>query len=206
MPAFSFRHVKELYSGFWTKSAEFVEVLAKSIELSPENTAETAVREDMNRKYYGDQLESSECLQEETLPRSGAMLVDMATWTNRMTLDIIGLAAMGYNFNTIENPDSEIVKQYGRALEPNPILIVIVVLSKIFPEWLIKLIPIKANQQIDEAKEAIRNVCKQVIALKSEKGENKQLSDFSVLDVALESGAFDDENLISQLLTFLAAG
>lgn len=62
------------------------------------------------------------------------------------------------------------------------------------------------NADIYAAARLIRAMCADLIKEKKEKLARKELVDLDILSVALESGAFSDENLIDQLMTFLAAG
>ncbi len=64
----------------------------------------------------------------------------------------------------------------------------------------------KRNGEIEEASLTIRSTCRQLIRAKKEKLEKHELTDVDILSVALESGGFSEENLIDQLMTFLAAG
>jgi cytochrome P450 len=52
----------------------------------------------------------------------------------------------------------------------------------------------------------IRKVCKDLVLEKRRKLENKETTGVDILSVAIESGGFSDEDLINQMMTFLAAG
>lgn len=65
MPAFAFRHVKDLYPTFWTKSRELVKAISGAVR------AETA-------QWSSDEKD--------------APAVEIGQWTSRATLDIIGVA------------------------------------------------------------------------------------------------------------------
>ena len=88
MPAFAFRHIKELYPIFWSKSSELIQALI----LHSEN---------------GDR-DSNE---------SGAA-IDVKDWASRATLDIIGLAGLGRSFDAIEDPDNELTRTYKKIFSP----------------------------------------------------------------------------------------
>ncbi|KAI9871199.1 MAG: hypothetical protein M1823_008517, partial [Watsoniomyces obsoletus] len=72
MPAFNFRHIKELYPIFWSKSVEMVQGIQAS------------------------------------LPANTPWSLEVGEWASRATLDIIGVAGMGQDFNSIANPDTEL--------------------------------------------------------------------------------------------------
>lgn len=82
MPAFSFRHVKDLYPIFWAKGRQVTNAIARASE----NGA----------------------------PQSTKM------WASRVTLDIIGLAGMGHDFNSIDDPDTEINQTYNKLFAEEP--------------------------------------------------------------------------------------
>lgn len=73
-PAFSYRHVKDIYPIFWQKSRELVECLA----------AASAVTEVTSKEST-----------EDGEPRHAPGTIDVGDWTSRATLDIIGVSGMG---------------------------------------------------------------------------------------------------------------
>lgn len=86
-PAFAFRHIKELYPVFWSKSSELVRALI------------------MHNESIGPACEES------------SAPVDVNEWASRATLDIIGVAGLGQDFNSIKDPNSELsalTKRYSR--------------------------------------------------------------------------------------------
>src|SRR5262249_34299495 len=64
MPAFAFRHVKDLYPIFWSKGRESALAMARAIEQDAARTPET----------------------------KGKAAMEVGSWASRATLDIIGLA------------------------------------------------------------------------------------------------------------------
>lgn len=52
----------------------------------------------------------------------------------------------------------------------------------------------------------IRSFCQSSIEAKRRKFKNELEDEHDILAVAMESGAFSDEDLINQMMTFLAAG
>ena len=90
MPAFAFRHVKELYPTFWGKSGELVHALSAYNE--------TGSRD-------GHQPSGN---------------IDVKDWASRATLDIIGLAGLGRDFDAIKDPDNELICTYKRIFFAGP--------------------------------------------------------------------------------------
>lgn len=180
MPAFAFRHVKDLYPTFWSKSCEMV----KAIQAATQAEATQGISHDQQ-----------------------APVVEIGQWTSRATLDIIGVAGMGQDFNAIQNPDTELCATYRSIFRPNRQARFLGLLSLIIPMWFIRLLPLKRNAQISDAAVSIRRVCRQLIDQKKAKlSEKEKRVDTDIISVALESGAFTEDNLVDQMMTFLAAG
>ncbi|KAI1211052.1 cytochrome P450 [Annulohypoxylon truncatum] len=184
LPAFAFRHVKELYSTFWLKGREVVQVMTKSIIADAQS--EASIQDPEKAKKTS--------------------IIEVGEWASRVTLDIIGLAGFGQDFGSIQDPKAELSETYRSVFKPSRQAQRLAFLSLIFPNWLLARLPIKRNNDINAAAETIRNVCRRLIQEKKEKLARKELKDRDILSVALESGGFSDENLVDQLMTFLAAG
>ncbi|EDO02304.1 hypothetical protein SS1G_04780 [Sclerotinia sclerotiorum 1980 UF-70] len=139
-------------------------------------------------------------------PGKGVAIIEAMQWASRMTLDIIGTAGLGKDFGAIQDPNTLLNRTYRTVFKPTRSAQILGFLQLFLPGWFVKRIPIKRNGEIEEAAETIRSVCRDLIREKKAKLEKKELTDVDILSVALESGGFPDENLIDQLMTFLAAG
>jgi len=172
MPAFSFRHVKDLYPIFWDKSKEMTNTISKHIKSSPDESSVVEIRE----------------------------------WASRATLDIIGLAGCGRDFEALADPDSPLNLTYKSIFASGRGAQLVQLFLNMLPFWLVKALPLKRNDEIGKAVATIKSTARDLIAekrKKMEKGESKQVD---ILSVAMESGGFSDEDLVNQLMTFLAAG
>jgi cytochrome P450 len=176
MPAFAYRHVKNLYPVFWAKSIEMVKMIQQDLE---------------NRNSSGDNT------------------VQISNWASRATLDIIGVAGMDHDFDSLQDPDNSLNKSYRAIMRSPPLWLKLVfVVSFLFgdPRWSRKF-PSKWNKEIEESGEVIRNVARQMIREKKAKMEDpKAETGIDIVSVALSSGTFDEENLVDQCMTFLGAG
>ena len=178
MPAFHYRHVKDLYAIFWSKSREMTEAISKIV----------------NEKESARDVEDGP-------------VVEMGSWASRATLDIIGLAGMGQDFNTLQDPNTEINRTYQTIFgSPPPSSPAILVMGQLFPTWILHHLPFKQNRQIAAASIKIRSICRELIRSKKERMSAQKDSGVDILSVALQSGGFTDENLVDQMMTFLAAG
>ncbi|KAE8444589.1 hypothetical protein EG329_014420 [Mollisiaceae sp. DMI_Dod_QoI] len=188
MPAFAFRHVKDLYPTFWSKSREMVTAMTAYIEAGG---------------IPHDQLPD---FQKGPEVKNDTAVLEAHEWASRATLDIIGVAGMGHDFGAIADPTSPLNQTYRAVFKPTRQAAILGLLNLFLPGWFVHNIPIKRNGDIEAAVIVIRNTCRQLIREKKEKLEKNQLHDLDILSVAIESGYWGEEALIDQLMTFLAAG
>jgi cytochrome P450 len=175
MPAFSYRHIKDLYPTFWSKSREVTEAMTAAINTKSEGNEDSSV-------------------------------LEVGGWASRVTLDIIGVAGMGQDFNAIKDPNSELNKCYRAIFQATGAARILQLLSVFIPMSFLARLPLKRNRDVNAARALIRNVCLRLIADKKEKMEKGVATDRDILSVAIESGGFSDDDLVNQLMTFLAAG
>jgi cytochrome P450 len=174
MPAFSFRHIKDLYPIFWSKAREVTDAMAADVH-----------------KQSGANDEG---------------VVEVGGWASRVTLDIIGVAGIGHDFNAIQNPDSELNTCYRTVFSPSGGARILQFASLILPGWFLRGIPLKQNRMLQAARTLIRRTCFDLVREKREKLANGKSTGKDILSVAMESGGFSDEDMVNQLMTFLAAG
>ncbi|OAL38606.1 hypothetical protein AYO20_02256 [Fonsecaea nubica] len=172
MPAFHFRHIKELYPIFWSKSREMVHEIQKQLESSSE-------------------------------PRPS---IEVSEWGSRATLDIIGVAGMGQDFNSLQDPTNELNRVYRAVFQPDRTAQILGLLSFFLPAWFLNNLPIDRNNQVQAASDVAKDTCRQLIAQKKQRMANKEPMQPDIISVALESGGFTDEELVNNMMTFLAAG
>ncbi|TVY62299.1 Cytochrome P450 monooxygenase FUM15, partial [Lachnellula suecica] len=192
MPAFAFRHVKDLYPVFWEKSREAVQKMTEQVKAG----GDPPVKDSKDDSKY---LEKS-------VSTDGVPVIEAGEWASRATLDIIGVAGMGQDFNAIQDPDNLLSTTYRKIFKPSRGAMLMGLMNLFLPGWLVKAIPMKRNEDLNSAANIIRETCRQLVHSKKQKLEKSELTDVDILSVALESGAFTDENLVDQLMTFLAAG
>ena len=172
MPAFSFRHVKDLYPIFWSKAQEMTNQISAFIKNSPDASS----------------------------------VVEIRDWASRATLDIIGLAGCGKDFDSLMDPENELFQTYRKIFASNRGAQLVQLLLGMLPHWLAVNLPLKRNDEIGNAISTIKKVARELIRTKRSKLEKGEAIDTDILSVAMESGGFSDEDLVNQLMTFLAAG
>ncbi|GAB7329021.1 hypothetical protein MBLNU13_g00872t1 [Cladosporium sp. NU13] len=182
MPAFAFRHIKELYPVFWSKSRELVERLREASK-SPVPTSEA-------KDAPGHDPEKSAA--DATVHAPGA--VEVGKWSSRATLDIIGQAGMGQDFEALKDPNNKLNMHYQNVFS----------LTRNNKIW--QVLGNKRNQEIVKANQFIKQTCRDLIRSKRQAMEEKKTTGIDIISVALESGGFEDEDLVNQMMTFLVAG
>ncbi|KAK7553582.1 putative P450 monooxygenase [Phyllosticta citricarpa] len=178
MPFFSYRNIKDLYGIFFAKSGQFMDCLSQEIDENSKKTENDA----------------------------GAV-VEINHWSTKVTLDIIGVAALGRDFNSLRNTDDPVVPLYEEILEPTAEKALFFTLHLIGFEKIVRLLPWKINERLDYTTSSLRKLCRQFLADKKEKVKlDTEGVQKDILSVIMRSNQFGDELLIDELLTFLAAG
>ena len=152
--------------------------------------------------------------QHEDQGNKAGTVIELSDWMSRCTLDIIGIAGLGYDFGSIRNPTSELLRSYRTVFTPTAQARMLALLGTVLPIPLLRLLPLQRNNDILTASRIVRAVSRQVIeekvrALAEAKAKSTDEggpAGKDILSVALESGAFSVENLVDQTMTFLAAG
>lgn len=171
MPAFSYRHIKDLYPIFWAKAIELVQAIEKELPSSDH-------------------------------------VIEVRNWAGRTMLDILGVAGLGHDIGSIADPDNELSRTYRDVItEPDSWTKVALLVGLFFvgPRLVMKL-PLKQNRNFRRGAEYIRTVARQIIREKKTQPERNEVGGVDILTAALTSGTFSEENLVDQMMTFLAAG
>jgi cytochrome P450 len=180
MPAFSFRHIKELYPIFWSKAVEMSQSIASDIHENPEYAPD-----DKSTNTQG--------------------VAEINQWANRATLDIIGVAGLGRDFHALKNPDDELVVTYKEILEPTTEKGIYFALNILLGRRIISMMPWKLNEKLKSTTDTLKKYCLALVQEKKQRVKHGEQS-VDILSLLIKSNNFSDENLVDQLLTFLAAG
>ena len=136
-----------------------------------------------------------------------ASVIEIGGWGSRAALDIIGDAGMGQDFDAIDNPDTELNATYRKVFQPSRQQQIMAMLGLLLPQWFLRSLPVKHNQNVTDACETIKKVCRQLIQQKQGKLDRDDKGvDVDIISVALRSGGFSEQELVNQMMTFLAAG
>ena len=117
MPAFSFRHVKDLYPMMFRKALALTDVISAELAVQP-------------------QLD----------PGTICGKTEINSWASKATLDIIGIAGMGKELNVLKNSDDPLVRNYDELLEPDMEKLFYFLLSAFLSPGLVRLLPWRMNE------------------------------------------------------------
>ena len=180
-PAFHFRHIKNLYPIFWSKAVEMSQRIVAEILEDPESSP-------------GEKL---------TSPQG---VVEINHWSNKATLDIIGVAGLGKDFNALKNPDDELIQTYEEILEPTTEKGIFFALNILLGRRFISMLPWSLNARLTATTDKLRQYCLDLIHEKRRTIKLQGEEDVDILSLLMKTDSFSDKNLVDQLLTFLAAG
>jgi len=164
-----------LYPIFWAKTCEVIDYMTKEVQAN-------STEKDTN-----------------------GVVIDAAAWAGRVTLDIIGVAGLGHDFNSVADENYELSRTYRMLSTPSRAARITQLMNLLLSPRIVPYLPIKRNLQVMTARNVIRRTCFELIAEKKRNLE-KGIAGKDILSVALESGEFSDDDLANQLMTFLAAG
>jgi cytochrome P450 len=143
-------------------------------------------------------------IRDEVDQAGGAM--ELRTWTSKATLDIIGIAGLGRNFDTLRNAEDPLFKAYEQLLQPSRGKVAHAILSMVLGMRLVSRLPWSQSRKFNSLTGTLGDICRALIREKREGIEKKADDHFDVLSLLIKSGNFLDGELTDQLLTFLAAG
>lgn len=176
MPAFAYRHIKDLYPVFWAKGMEMVNLIQQDLE---------------QRKSTDDNT------------------VQIRNWASRATLDIIGVAGMDHDFDSLHDPFNALSTSYNKIfVSPNLVTKILIVLGMLLGDVnFFQKLPTKTNKDVNKGGKVVRDVARQMIRQKKAKMEDPDAkTGVDIISVAMQSGTFDEEHLVDQVMTFLGAG
>lgn len=133
-------------------------------------------------------------------------IIDFNSWGSRCTLDIIGKAGAGIDFNAMKYPDNDLFKIYQKVFTPTSGQLWIGIMNLIMPLWFMQNLPLKAVRDVSRAKDFIMKICLDMINTKRAQLAEKKSGNSDILSIMIEEGSLSDEEMQNQLMTFMAAG
>jgi hypothetical protein len=130
----------------------------------------------------------------------------MDEWSSKATLNIIGIAALRREFIVLKNIREELVKCCKSLLEPSIEKLIFFILTVLGLAKLVQRLPWKLVQDFKNATDSLRTICRRLVWEKRDLIKADADHYFDILLLLIKSSNFADENMVDQMLTFLAAG
>ncbi|KAL9060316.1 MAG: hypothetical protein Q9162_000720 [Coniocarpon cinnabarinum] len=192
LPSFQVKHIRALYPMFWAKSCEVANSMLTESDPGAAPPPEA---------FAG--------LSSPPEKNNGGVVLEFGQWCMRSTLDIIGIAGLGRDFDSLRNPDDELQQRYHTVLEPDKKKLFWFALQLIFPQRLVSAIPWHINTQINEIQQYLYNFARRLVETRRELFEkDKQAKETmnDIISLLVKSGDFSDDELAHQTLTMMSAG
>ncbi|KAL4955457.1 cytochrome P450 [Aspergillus filifer] len=177
-PVYSGRNVRGFYGVFWNKAVELADSLQESLSHSPVNDTESC------------------------------HVKEISHWATRTTMDIIGLASLGKDFDCLSGngSSSALFKAYQEIFTWTPEKDVFMALNRVLPRTLVSWLPWWVNERIDATSTALRYACERLVREKMDELRSSGGQGNDLLSIMTKGGGWDFEGLVEQLLTIIAAG
>ena len=133
-------------------------------------------------------------------------VVDITHFATLVTMDIIGLAGMGRDMQTLKGGADELVATFEEIVEPTAEKAIFFLSNILLPQWLIARLPWKINERFRVTTSKLQQICRDLVREKKEQMKTQSESHIDILSILLRSDSFSDNGLVDQLVTFLAAG
>ncbi|KAF5674665.1 cytochrome P450 monooxygenase [Fusarium circinatum] len=158
--------------------------------------------------FWAKSVEMANSIEYQRQNGSKQVTIQVSDWAGRATLDIIGLAVMGRDFNSVQNPNTEFHLVYKKLnMKPNMWTRLLILLSLLtFGFKMFFRLPTKWNRDSKQAANYIRRYARKVVQdtkARLTKGDHDHKDIASLL---MSSGMFSEKNLVDQIITFLVAG
>lgn len=156
--------------------------------------------------FYAKGLAFADSMARQIRQSTGGSLEIMAQMS-RVTLDIIGAAGMGKDFNTIDNDKDPLARLYEKIItfDRNPLWLFLPI-NLLFPPWAVQLMIGTKYARLEKAQTQLRRDVRDLMEEKKQMMLEKSEHSKDIISIIVRSGDFSDEYLVDQLLTFLAAG
>lgn len=157
--------------------------------------------------FWGKSCELANMVAPDAKAAKDGFEFEFGQWCMRSTLDIIGIAGFGRDFNALQNPKDELVERYSMILEPDKEKLLWFGLSVVFPQWIINSLPWKVNKNLTEIQHYLYNFALTMVKTRrSKQATEKKVTQTDILSLLVESNDFSDHELAHQVLTMMAAG
>lgn len=136
---------------------------------------------------------------------SGRTTIECHSWAVRCALDAMGTAGMGLELGTIQDEHHPLVQAYEDLKKISWQDALMMLLGMALPERFVASLPLRRNRVIDASREQIQAVCRKAIRRKKNALGDQQGTHVNICSAIADSGLFDEEGAVDQLMLMLFA-
>ncbi|KAL4882679.1 cytochrome P450 [Aspergillus karnatakaensis] len=159
--------------------------------------------------FWQKGIELVRCL-ECDLGNEGETVVEITQWASQITMDIIGLAALGRDFGTLSGTGDQLSKElfstYQEIFTWTPEKELFMAFNRVLPRGFVQWLPWGVNHRIDVTSVVLRGICRRLVREKVEEFYRTDGAGEDLVARMLRTGRWEAEGLVEQLLTIIAAG
>ncbi|TRX89771.1 hypothetical protein FHL15_009361 [Xylaria flabelliformis] len=181
LPAFAYRHIKELYGLMWEISSDAVTSLTEAVSAASK----------IDRQPYITDISTW----------ASKVTLDII-FVAGMGQSVDSVRDQDAKYRTLQSIYKTVFTQQRQDL------IMFILRIWVLPRWALPYVPLKRNIELGKAAKTLRDICRQLIRQKKSDLESElaDKTEKDILTVSLSYGGFTEDELIEQLLTFLVAG
>ncbi|KAM0715206.1 hypothetical protein Q7P37_009671 [Cladosporium fusiforme] len=142
------------------------------------------------------------------LERKESSVVETNHWANLATTDIIGLAAMGKDFRSLEQGhDHPLVASFEEITDPSTEKIIYFALNMLGLSNVVRWLPWRMNKIADSISDNLHDICSNLVNEKQKQISTSEADAHKdILSHLITSTSLTHDQLVDQLLTILSAG
>ena len=119
---------------------------------------------------------------------------------------------MGRDFQSLTSEHNEVADNFLELLRPSFDRLIFMALHFMLPTWFVKALPLANNRMMSTIGGFLRQTCADIV-IEKKRDIKKQPDavatagqDFDILSQIMKTGELSDDEIIDEMLTFLAAG
>lgn len=136
--------------------------------------------------------------------KDGSGRLEMMDWASKVTLDVIGIAGLGHDFNSLVSTEDALVKSYKEVTGDHMLLYFVMSMWLSFE--FVQLLPWHKNVVFKENTTQMKTICQRLIREKKDAIRQDPDGQVDLLSHLIKTESFSNNELADQLLTFLVAG
>lgn len=170
----------------------------------------TSAIRDLERLFFAKGLLLVSVLEKSLWSVPGGQCVEILTWVNRATLDVIGTVAFDYDVDSLRNPETPLHQAYS-AIFAFDLTAVVVMALRLYIDA-VRYVPFKMNRAFDSSCQVVTDIASDVVNSKLDSGLASSAKK-DVISLVMrhnkslpESERLSFEDIRDQVKTVLAAG